>query len=89
MLSKLDHCLDFLVSRKQDFARRHRTLRATVAWSYELLSEPLQLTFVRMAIFRGGWTLEAAEAVADDNGGAALEELTELQKLFFDRLRGM
>lgn len=77
MLAKLGHRLDFLVGRKRDFAHRHRTLRATVAWSYELLAEPLQRLFARLSVFRGGWSLEAAEAVVAENA-ALFEQLSEL-----------
>jgi predicted ATPase len=42
---------------------RHQTLRATLDWSYGLLSEPEQRLFERLSVFAGGWTLEAAEAV--------------------------
>ncbi|MFQ5947796.1 MAG: tetratricopeptide repeat protein [Acidimicrobiia bacterium] len=42
---------------------RHGTLRAAVDWSYELLSQPERLLFNRLSVFRGGFTLEAAERV--------------------------
>lgn len=42
---------------------RHRTLRATLDWSYGLLSREERLVFERLAAFAGGWTLTAAEAV--------------------------
>ena len=74
MLSRLEHRLDFLVGGKRDLPVRHRTLRAAVEWSYTLLAEPLQRLFARLSVFRGGWTLEAAEAVA----GADPEMLGEL-----------
>ena len=45
---------------------RQQTLLATVEWSYELLSEQEQLLFDRLAAFRGGFTLEAAESVCSD-----------------------
>jgi predicted ATPase/class 3 adenylate cyclase len=46
---------------------RQQTLRATIAWSYDLLSTDEQWLFARMAVFRGGCTLEAAEEVVDAN----------------------
>lgn len=42
---------------------RHQTLRASVEWSYQLLSEQEQVLFERLGVFAGGWTLDAAEAV--------------------------
>ncbi len=46
--------------------RRHQTLRASLGWSYDLLSEPERVLFRRLAIFAGGWTLDAAESVCPD-----------------------
>lgn len=45
---------------------RQRTLRATVDWSFALLTEEEKTVLLRLAVFRGGWTLEAAEAVVPD-----------------------
>ncbi len=64
MLDRLGSRLDFLAGTRRDVPERHRTLRAAIAWSYELLAPPLQRLFARLSVFRGGWTLEAAEAVA-------------------------
>src|SRR4051794_1494700 len=47
---------------------RDRTLRAAVDWSHRLLTEPEQVLFRRLSVFRGGWDLRAAEQVA--SGGA-------------------
>jgi hypothetical protein len=45
---------------------RHQTLRATIDWSYQLLSEQERSLVRRLAVFAGGWSLEAAEAVGAD-----------------------
>ena len=47
----------------RDAPDRQRTLRATIEWSYRTLDEPLQRSFVKFAVFAGGATLEAAQAV--------------------------
>src|SRR5882762_8279547 len=52
---------------------RHQTLRATLDWSYELLTEPERVVLRRLAIFPAGFTLQAASAVAADDGTAASE----------------
>ena len=49
----------------RDLPDRQRTLRATIEWSYELLTQAEQKTFRRLAVFAGGCTLEAAEEVAE------------------------
>jgi predicted ATPase len=52
-----------LVAGNRTAPERHQTLRATVDWSYELLSEAERRLFERLAVFSGGWTLQAAEGV--------------------------
>ena len=47
---------------------RQQTLRATIEWSYNLLTPPERTLLNRLAVFTGGWTLEAAEAVCAGNG---------------------
>jgi predicted ATPase len=64
ILERLSQRLDLLAGGR-DADPRQRTLRATIAWSYDLLEEREQALFARLAVFRGGCTLEAAEQVAD------------------------
>ncbi|HQR20369.1 MAG TPA: tetratricopeptide repeat protein [Burkholderiaceae bacterium] len=60
---------------------RQQTLRALIDWSYDLLSEAERILFRRLAVFVGGWTLDAAEAVCAGGeivGTDVLELLTRL-----------
>jgi predicted ATPase/DNA-binding CsgD family transcriptional regulator len=52
-----------LLARSGAGPARHQTLRASVEWSHQLLSEPERAVFRRLAVFAGGWALEAAEEV--------------------------
>src|SRR5829696_5228526 len=65
--SRLDHRLPLLTGGGRDLPARQHTMRNAIAWSYDLLTEEEQQFFRRVAVFVGGFTLEAAEAVA---GGA-------------------
>src|SRR5262249_49985078 len=64
MLAQLEGRFAFRGSRRRDTPPRHRTLRAAIESSYHLLEPELQQFFARLAVFRGGWTLDAAQAVA-------------------------
>ncbi|MES2459107.1 MAG: AAA family ATPase, partial [Armatimonadota bacterium] len=66
MLERLNRRFDLLVSKRRDVSPRHSTLRATIEWSFRLLSLDLQSFFAQLSVFRGGWTLEAAETVSQD-----------------------
>jgi predicted ATPase/class 3 adenylate cyclase len=60
---------------------RHQTLQASIDWSYELLSESERVLLRRLAVFTGGWTLDAAEYVCDGAGSdryGVLDALTAL-----------
>jgi predicted ATPase/DNA-binding SARP family transcriptional activator len=78
MSRRLDRALDLLVGGAQDLPGRQRTLRATLEWSHGLLSEAERTLFGRLAVFAGGWTLEAAEAVCGEGGLDVFETLASL-----------
>ena len=63
LLSRLERRLPMLTGGPRDAPERQQTLRATIAWSYELLTPDEQRAFARLAVFAGGCTLEAAEEV--------------------------
>lgn len=52
---------------------RHQTLRALIDWSYDMLAEEEKSLLRRLAVFSGGWTLEAAEQVCVEEGGGGVE----------------
>ena len=64
LLTRLDHRLSLLTGGGRDLPARQQTMRDTIAWSHELLTAEDQWFFRRLAVFVGGSTLEAAEAVA-------------------------
>lgn len=65
ILERLGQRLPLLTSGTRDAPERQRTLNATIAWSYDRLSEDEQRLFRRLSVFAGGCTLEAAEEVCD------------------------
>ncbi len=60
---RMDDFFRLLTAGSRTSLPRHQTLRAAIEWSYNLLSEAEKAVFRRLAVFRGGWSLEAAEAV--------------------------
>ena len=55
-----------LRNRNRDAPERHASLRAALDGSYHLLEPAMQRFFARLSVLRGGWTLEAAQAICDD-----------------------
>ena len=74
--ARLDDRFRLLAGGNRAALARHQTLRALVDWSYDLLTPDEQTMLRRLAVFTGGWTLDAAEAVCDggtrDEGGVRL-----------------
>jgi predicted ATPase/DNA-binding SARP family transcriptional activator len=76
MLDRLDRRLDLLAAGPRDVPGRHRALRLTLDWSFELLTPAQQRVFARLAVFVGGCALDAAEAVCATDGASALDDLS-------------
>jgi predicted ATPase/DNA-binding SARP family transcriptional activator len=63
MVGRLERSLELLTAGARDRPARHQTLQATLDWSYDLLDPPARELLARLSVFRGGCTIEAAEAV--------------------------
>jgi predicted ATPase/DNA-binding SARP family transcriptional activator/tetratricopeptide (TPR) repeat protein len=81
LAARLTDRFGLLTSGARTADARQRTLRATVDWSHDLLTEPEQVVFRRLAVFHGGWTLDAAETVTAGRDVAAGEVLDVLSRL--------
>lgn len=77
ILERLEPRISALEGRRRDLPARQQSLRAAIEWSVGLLPPDLQRFFERLSVFRGGWTLEAAEAVCGEH---ALDSLAHLQE---------
>ena len=69
MLTRLGRRLSLLTDGARDLPARQQTLRSTIDWSYDLLEPEEQARFARLAVFAGGFTLDAVEAVCDGGMG--------------------
>jgi predicted ATPase/DNA-binding CsgD family transcriptional regulator len=79
--SRLDDSYRLLTGGRRTALPRHQTLRATMDWSYNLLSDHERILFRRLSVFAGGFTLEAAEAICTDAEVEEVEILDVLSRL--------
>jgi predicted ATPase/DNA-binding XRE family transcriptional regulator len=68
LLARLEHRLPLLTGGGRDLPERQRTMHDAIAWSHDLLSPEEQTLWRRLAVFAGGFTIDAAEAVAGPEG---------------------
>jgi predicted ATPase len=78
ILDRLDDRFRLLAAGRRDAPERHQTIRATIEWSHDLLGSDDKELFARLAVFDGGWTLDAAEQVLDIDAFDLLDRLTSL-----------
>ncbi len=86
---RLDDVFRLLTGGSRTDLPRHQTLKALIDWSYNLLSEKERHLLLRLSVFAGDWTVEAAEAVCADVSLAAEEILDLLGQLLDKSLVGM
>lgn len=79
--ARLENRFDLLTTGSRTALPRHQTLHALIDWSHNLLLEPERVLFRRLAVFAGGWTLDAAEGVCvgdDVKADVVLDLMTQL-----------
>jgi non-specific serine/threonine protein kinase len=81
ILKRLDDRFNLLTDGMRTALPRQQTLRATIEWSYSLLPEKERILFRRLAVFTGGWTLDAAERVCSGEGIQSSDVLNLLSQL--------
>lgn len=81
ILARLDNSLGLLVSGSRDVPARQRTLRATIAWSYELLSDSARQLLATCSVFRGGIVLNVIESVCAEAAGLRIPVLDAADEL--------
>lgn len=81
LLERLDSRLALLTVGRRDAPARQRTLRDAISWSEQLLEPYERRLFWRLAVFAGGWTLDAAEAICGDETAADGRVLDGLARL--------
>ena len=81
LLARLDRRLAILTGGARDLPARQQTLRAAIAWSYDLLDPAEQEFFARMAVFAGTFALDAAERVCGAVGGLTLDLFAGIDSL--------
>jgi non-specific serine/threonine protein kinase len=84
IVARLNNSLRLLTAGSQALHAHQRTLRATLDWSYTLLTPGEKVLFRRLAVFDGSWSLEAAESVGADQELIAEEEVLDLLSRLID-----
>lgn len=79
LLARLPRRLELLAGGWRGVDARQATLRSAIEWSWDLLDEPERRALARCSVFRGGFTLEAADAVLAEPGASALDLVQSLR----------
>lgn len=86
--AQLKECFQLLTGGSRTALPRQQTIRASIDWSWNLLTESEQRLLRRLSVFAGGWTLEAAQAVYDDNVIDLLNSLVKKSLVMLNQVAG-
>ncbi len=81
LLARLGRRFEILRGGTRDLPERQQTLRGAIDWSYNLLAEPARAVFRRLSVFKGGFSLEAAEAICNLEAGSQTTALEQVEAL--------
>jgi predicted ATPase len=82
---RLDRRFDLLKGGSRTASPRQQTLRSLIDWSFDLLDPAEQSLLARLAVFSGGWTLEASEIICSDDETVAQESVLDLTASLADK----
>jgi predicted ATPase/DNA-binding XRE family transcriptional regulator len=85
---QLDDRFNLLTEGNRTALPRHQTLRASMDWSWGLLTESEQTLMRQLSVFAGGWTVEAAQAICDSNIQERMHSLVKRSLVLIDQERG-
>ncbi|MFW6074762.1 MAG: LuxR C-terminal-related transcriptional regulator [Chloroflexota bacterium] len=88
LLQRLEAPLDALLLPVRDVPPRQRTLRDAIGWTYDLLNDEQRQIFRSLSVFRGGWTMDAARAVAGASGDVSAPISTLIEYSLVHRIAG-
>ncbi|HEX9019027.1 MAG TPA: adenylate/guanylate cyclase domain-containing protein [Anaerolineaceae bacterium] len=86
--ARLDQVFRLLTGGARSVLPRHQTLKALIDWSYNLLSDEERALLLRLSVFAGGWTLEAAEEVCADRNSGGKSAASAAEEVYADRRDG-
>ena len=81
MLSRVENRMKLLSGGSRDLPERQRTMHAAISWGFNLLDDEEKRLFCDLSVFRGGFSIEQAEAIARETGADDMEVLERLSSL--------
>ncbi|HEY6410471.1 MAG TPA: hypothetical protein VIY29_23725 [Ktedonobacteraceae bacterium] len=81
LLSRLEHPIEVLTGGRRDARPRHQSMRNSLSWNDDVFSSDEQALFRRLTVFVGGFSLQAAEAIATASGGMSISVLVGVSTL--------